>query len=457
MKLDNKNVLIVGLGKTGISTIEILTKKGANIAVYDKKNKDELSEILEKIDIDGINLLLGKEHVDVEKFDIIILSPGVPTDLPFIQEAINTNKKVIGELELAYNLCKGKFIAITGTNGKTTTTALTGEIFLNSSNNVFIVGNIGVPAISKALEANDDTIMVTEVSSFQLESIENFKPYISSILNITPDHLNRHKTMENYINAKSNIFKNQNESDYFVVNADCKECIELAQKCNTKVIPFSRKKLLEEGCFVLGDEIVVKRINSKPVTICKVNQLKIPGLHNLENVLAAVAISHWYGIDKEIIKKTITEFMGVEHRIEFVDEIKGVRFVNDSKGTNPDASIKAIEAIQKEIVLIAGGMDKGSDFAEFISSFNDKVKCLVLLGETAQKIKNTAEEKGFKNIIIAKDMEECVNKAYKEAVKGDTVLLSPACASWDMYPSFEVRGRHFKECVDKLRPASKSQ
>jgi UDP-N-acetylmuramoylalanine--D-glutamate ligase len=446
----NKNILMVGLASSGVATVNTLLALGAHVTVNDKKKAVDLAEELQQLDQDKVDFILGQHPDDVTPFDWIVLSPGVPTDLSFIKQAKALDKTVMSELELAYQLCKGKFIAITGTNGKTTTTALTGEIFKNAKRDIFIIGNIGIPAISKALKANEDTTMITEVSSFQLESTIHFKPSIAAILNITPDHLNRHKTMENYIQAKANIFRNQDENDILVLNMDNEMAWELCESAKSQVIPFSRKQELDKGVCIYKDHIVIKHDQECEV-VCHKNELKIPGNHNLENALAAVAIAHWVGIKNEVIADTLRQFAGVEHRIEPVGVVDDIYFVNDSKGTNPDASIRAIESIKAPIILIAGGMDKGNDFKEFIHAFDNKVKYMVLIGETAQKIKSTAEEMGFDKINIVKTMEEAVNMSVAVAEKGDTVLLSPGCASWDMYPSFEVRGKHFKACVEKLR------
>jgi len=307
-----------------------------------------------------------------------------------------------------------------------------------------------VAVISKALTGSEDSWLITETSSFQLETISRFKPAISAILNLTPDHMDRHETMEKYMDAKKRIYENQESSDFFIVNWDDKPLLEYTKDCRAKVIPFSRKEVLPLGAFVLEDQIVVRNLEGETFVICHKDQLQIPGAHNLENALCAAAITYFAGIDPAVIGKTLVGFLGVEHRMEFCGEINGVRYINDSKGTNPDASIKAIEAINGDIVLIAGGYDKGSTFEEFIGAFNGKVKALILLGKTGPKIKETAEKAGVTNIIMAKDMEECVRQASKLGVAGDTVLLSPACASWDMYSCFEQRGEHFKNCVDRL-------
>lgn len=450
INLKNKNVLVVGMAKSGIPTVKALSKLGAKIAINDIKTKDKLEDILNEIEHLCDEIVLGSHPDQIEKYDLIVLSPGVPTDLSFLKKAREKNKKIIGELELAYRLSKGKYLAITGTNGKTTTTALTGEIFKNAGLETFIVGNIGLAAISKALETTDDTILVTEVSSFQLETIDTFKPRISAILNITPDHLNRHKTMDNYIDAKANIFVNQDGNDILILNHDNEVTRKLADRTKSKVIFFSRKKVLDEGVFLEDNNIVVNTNGIKEI-ICSADDIYISGKHNLENALAAVAFAINSGINRDVIKYTLMNFKGVEHRTEYIGKINGIKFYNDSKGTNPDASIKAVEGLEAPLILIAGGMDKGSSFDEFVQSFDNKVKALILLGETAAKIKETAEKYNINNIFIVKNMEEAVEKAYENAKEDDTILLSPACASWDMYESFEVRGRHFKDCVERLR------
>jgi UDP-N-acetylmuramoylalanine--D-glutamate ligase len=386
----------------------------------------------------------------MNQFDLLVVSPGVSPDLPFISEAKELGVKIIGELELAYQFSKGKFIAITGTNGKTTTTTLIGEIFKHSGRNTQVVGNIGIPVIEKAIDSNDDSWFITETSSFQLETIEEFHPFVSVLLNITPDHMDRHKTMEGYGAAKARIFENQTERDFFVVNYDDEFAYSYSKLAKAKKVPFSRKVELDFGCYVLDGSIVIKDDNGVIKYVTKVADIKIPGLHNLENALAAVATAYFSGIEIEIIDESLRAFEGVSHRLEFVREYENVRYVNDSKGTNPDASIKAIEAIDGGIILIAGGYDKGSTYEAFIGSFNGKVKKLILLGKTAPKIKETAESMGFVNIEMAANMKECVLLAYKFAERGDTVLLSPACASWDMYKCFEERGEDFKSFVNEL-------
>ncbi len=452
MLLENKKVLAAGMGKSGAAVIEILLSARAEVYVYDAKTKEKIdTDIIKKVEKHGLKSYFGILPESIGSYDLLVMSPGIPLSIPLVTMAKKAGVEIIGELELAYRLCKGKFIAITGTNGKTTTTALTGEIFKNAGRDTFIVGNIGVAAVSKAIFASEESYMVTEVSSFQLETIKNFKPKVSAVLNITPDHLNRHKTMENYAKAKARIYMNQDETQYFIVNYDNPEAYALKDNCKARVIPFSRTRSLDLGCYVHDQEICIKDEFMNFHKVCSIEELQIPGNHNLENALASTAIAYWSGIPTDIIGKTLKGFEGVEHRMEYVDNINGIRFINDSKGTNPDASVKAIEAIQTPMVLIAGGMNKGSEFRTFIKAFNGKVKYLVLLGETAHKIKETANEMGFNNVVIQNNMERCVQKAFKMAEAGEAVLLSPACASWDMYPNFEARGQHFKDCVEGLR------
>lgn len=454
LNLDNikdKKVLVVGLGKSGIAALEAMVKLDADVYVQDSKTADAVdAELLAYMQENDVTGYFGETPEDMAQFDMLILSPGVPPELPFIQKAEKAGAEVIGELEVAYRFGKGRYVALTGTNGKTTTTTLVGEIFEKSGRETHVVGNIGVAVVSKSLDVDDDAWLVTEASSFQLETICDFKPVVSAILNLTPDHLNRHKTMENYGAAKARIFENQDESQYLVINYDDKVCFELAKDCKAKIVPFSRKEELEFGAFVKDEYIVIKNEQGELIRFCKTDELNIPGTHNLENALAAVAVAYFAGIDAEVITKALVEFQGVEHRIEFCGEVDGVRFVNDSKGTNPEASIKAIDAMKGGVILIAGGYDKGSTFDELIEAFNGKVKHMVLLGKTAPMIKETAEKLGFTASVIVEDMEQCVNEAFRLAEKGDNVLLSPACASWDMYKSFEQRGDHFKECVKKL-------
>ncbi|WP_122638392.1 UDP-N-acetylmuramoyl-L-alanine--D-glutamate ligase [Romboutsia sp. Marseille-P6047] len=453
MELKNKKVLLVGLAKTGVSTIKYLDKLGAKTIVNDIKEKAQLEEILAQLkDIKNVEYILGYHPENVDDIDMAIVSPGVPLDLPFICKLKNNNIKIIGEVELAYRLSKNNptFIGITGTNGKTTTTSIVGKIFKTSNKDTYIVGNIGNPVIDTVDSTNEDSILVTELSSFQLESIDEFRPKVSAFLNVTEDHMNRHHTMENYIAAKSRIFENQKEEDFTILNYDDTIVRDLSQKCNSKVIFFSRKEKLNKGIYLDENNNIIIDIDKK-IVLMNADELSLPGEHNLENCMAAIGITYVSNIDLSIIKDVLKNFKSVEHRQEFVRELNDIIFVNDSKGTNPDSTIKAIKSYKKNIVLIAGGKDKGSSFDELLEAAKSNVVALVLLGETAPKIEICAKEKGFEKIYNVKNMKEAVEKSYDIAQSGDVVLLSPACASWDMYSNFEVRGKDFKDNVNNLK------
>lgn len=446
--------MVIGLAITGIPLVKVLDKLGARVIVNDLKSREQLADALKELEGVRVEYILGKHPEGIEdmEIDLVVVSPGVPLELPFIKALKEAGKEIIGEIELAYRLADCNIVAITGTNGKTTTTSLTGEIFKNAQKSAYVVGNIGVAAISKALEIKKEDYMIMEVSSFQLESIVDFRPRVAAILNLTPDHLNRHKTMENYQQAKFNLFKNQGPSDYAVINYDDEILRKASESLRAQKIYFSRKTWLKEGVWVEDGKMVAK-INGPKIEIMDRNEIKIPGDHNLENALAAAAMAYVSEIDPGVIAQTLRTFQGVAHRLEYVDTIKGIDFINDSKGTNPDASIKALEAISRPIVLLAGGMDKGSDFTEYIRAFQGKVRQMIVYGETAEKLLETAKVLDFDAVKRVKDLEEAVPLAFNEAKEGDTVLLSPACASWDMYPNFEERGRHFKNLVSSLRRA----
>lgn len=451
MDLKNKKILLVGLAKTGVSTIKHLDKLGANIVVNDIKDKSKLVEILDELkDLSNVEYTLGYHPEDVNDIDLAVVSPGVPLDLPFIINLKEKNIEIIGEVELAYRLSKDPMIiGITGTNGKTTTTSLVGEIFKTANRDTYIVGNIGNPVIDTVDTADNNSVLVTELSSFQLESISFFKPNVSAILNITEDHLNRHHTIENYIEAKARIFMNQNNEDFCILNYDDLAVRELAKSCNGKVIFFSRLEKIDGGIYLDENNNIVIDIDKKIILINK-EELSLPGNHNLENSMAAVAIAYVSNVSLDVIKEVLKTFGGVEHRQEFVRNINDIVFVNDSKATNPDSTIKAIQSYKNPIILIAGGMDKQSSFDELLEIAKENVRALVLLGETASGIEQCAKNKGFTDIHVVKNMKEAVNISYNIANSGDVVLLSPACASWDMYKNFEVRGKDFKDNVNNL-------
>ena len=406
MNLKNKNILLVGLAKTGISTIKHLNKLGAKVVVNDIKDKDKLKGILDELsDLNNVEYILGYHPENVDDIDMAVVSPGVPLDLPFILKLKSKNIEIIGEVELAYRLSQNPmFIGITGTNGKTTTTSLVGEIFKKANIDTYIVGNIGNPVIDTVDTANENSVLVTELSSFQLESIDTFKPHVSAILNFTEDHLNRHHTMEAYMEAKARIFKNQDEKDFCVLNYDDEDVKSLSDNVEAKKIFFSRKKSLDCGIYLDEDNNIIINIDKK-IKLLNKDELSLPGNHNLENCMAAAAIAYVSNIDIDVIREVLKTFAGVEHRQEFVRNLNGIMFVNDSKATNPDSSIKAIESYNRPIILIAGGMDKQSSFDEFLDVAKENVYALVLLGETAQRIKECAQNKGFNNITNSKRYE----------------------------------------------------
>lgn len=449
--LSEKKILVVGMGKSGVAAVKVLHKYGANVIAQDSKTADKIDQQFALyLKENNIEAILGQTPEDPKAYDMYVLSPGVPTDLAWINEAREAGVEIIGELELGYRITEGKYVAITGTNGKTTTTTLVGEIFKASGRKTSVVGNIGNAVVTAAAESNDDDWMVAEVSSFQLETTSEFRPVVSAILNLTPDHLNRHKTMEAYGAAKAAIHANQTEEDYLVINLDDKACYELADTCKARLVPFSRQDKLEFGAYLDGDVLMLSD-DGKAMPICDRSELRIIGDHNVENVLAAAAICYFAGIEMEVISKAIKDFPGVEHRIEYSGTVDGVKYYNDSKGTNVDAAIIALKALRENIILIAGGDGKAQDFTELANALEGRVKALILLGRDALDIEECARKAGFSNIYNCNDMEECVSKSRELAKEGDSVLLSPACASWDMYPNYEVRGEHFKNCVNNLK------
>lgn len=451
MNLSEKNILLVGLAKTGVSTLKFLNKQNAKIKVHDMKKEEDLKEILDSLkELDNIEYILGKEVSDINEIDLVVVSPGVPLDTDLFNRIREKGVKVIGDIELAYLFSNtSNIVGITGTNGKTTTTSLVGEIMKKINDDTHIVGNIGNPIMEIIEKTSSNTCLVAELSSFQLESISDFRPSISAVLNLTPDHLNRHKTMENYRDAKANIFKNQESDDITVLNYDDEVVRDLSTKTNGNVVFFSRKEYLENGvCLDNVGNIVINKDGKSQILLHK-SEVSLPGAHNLENILAAVSIFSTMNCDLNIVIESLKTFGGVEHRQEFVKTVNEVHFVNDSKATNPDSTIKAVESYTNPVVLIAGGMDKGGDFYELIDVINKStVKAMVLLGETSMKIEKQANEKEFKGLIIrTHSMKDALYAAKKIAKKGDTVLLSPACASWDMYPNFEARGLDFKNNI----------
>lgn len=446
-----EKVLVLGAGISGINAGKLLTEVGRPVILYDgnkEKNETELREQLGNPS--DLTIVLGELTDEVlAQVGLCVISPGIPTDADFVMQVRAAGIPVWSEIELAYHYAKGCLIAITGTNGKTTTTALTGKICADYAESVFVVGNIGNAYTKEALKTKEESITVAEVSSFQLENIVNFHPQVSAVLNITPDHLNRHKTMECYTNVKLSVAKNQLPEDVVVLNYEDDLLRAAAPEMIPKVLFFSSARELPEGAYLKGEEIFLA-LDGTVTRVCSIQDLNLLGRHNYENVMAAVLMAVSIGIPMDSIRHSLSEFRAVEHRIEFVEEKNGVAYYNDSKGTNVDAAIQAIRAMIRPTVLLGGGYDKGAEFDEWIRAFDGKVKQLILMGATARQIADTAAKYGVENIVFVDSMEEAVQTAAKTAEPGDAVLLSPACASWGMFPNYEVRGHVFKELVHAL-------
>lgn len=460
MELAGKRVLIIGCGKSGIGAAVFLLREGAHPILFDENEKLTEETVYQNLaeKIEELGAALEEEAAEVvlrelseetkEKTELLVVSPGVPVDSPLVEEFRKRNIPVWGEIELAYQKEQGQVIAITGTNGKTTTTTLLGEIMKRHFETSFVMGNIGYPYTDIAEKTTKKSVTVGEISSFQLETIERFHPRVSAILNITPDHLNRHHTMENYIAAKNNITKNQTKDDYCILNYDNADTRKLAEICPAKVLWFSAREEVEQGAFLRGEDIFLTR-GGEPRRLMNIHEMRLVGLCNVENVMAAILVSEAMGVPEAEYLEVIKDFRAVEHRIEFVEEVRGVVYYNDSKGTNPDAAIQAICAMDRPTILIGGGYDKESSYDEWVEAFGGKVKLFVLIGQTKEKIADCAKKHGFTDIVFAETFEEAFRICVENAAPGDAVLLSPACASWGMFPNYEARGRLFKELVYK--------
>ena len=459
MDLNEKNVLVFGAGISGEAAAGLLLRQGARVILYDGNKNLDLQSVKSRIadsvrDMtdrpeENLKIVSGEFPEEVVKeLSLAVISPGVPADLPVVEQMRNLDIPVWGEIELAYAFGRGDVLAITGTNGKTTTTALLGEIMANYKESVFVVGNIGNPYTSIVPRTEESSVIVAEISSFQLETIHTFRPKVSAVLNITPDHLNRHHTMEAYVAAKERIAENQTKEDVCVLNYEDKLLREFGERTKAEVLYFSSKRKLKRGVYLDSGEIIIDL--GEKISLCSVDSLHILGTHNYENVMAAAAMAYAYGVPAEVIQKTVCQFRGVEHRIEFVAEKNGVAFYNDSKGTNPDAAIRGIQAMNRPTVLIGGGYDKDSTYEEWIKAFEGKGKKLVILGATRDKIEERGRRLGFEDIVMADSFEEAFDKCVEYSRPGDAVLLSPACASWGMFKNYEERGDKFKELVNQL-------
>jgi UDP-N-acetylmuramoylalanine--D-glutamate ligase len=452
MELNGKRVLVVGLGKSGVASALFLKAHGARVTVSDTKSGDELRNEIPVLLDHGITVETGGHGERTFRGqDMIVVSPGVPVDAPPLVQARSLGEKVIGEIELAALFLPGPIVAITGSNGKTTTTTLTGEIMTAAGFPALVGGNIGTPAISLAERAKPETVVVLEVSSFQLETIQTFRPKVAVVLNVTPDHLDRHRTFEAYVDAKARIFENQQGSDFAVLNADDPTCVAMAARTRAQVFWFSRQKEVQQGAWVRDGNIVFRdgRVEQKTQQseIMQVSEIPLKGAHNLENVLAAACAGALMGCAPEKIRQAVRDFKAVEHRLEFVATIRGVDYYNDSKATNVDATIKALESFPANIHLILGGKDKGSDYTVLNDLLRQRVKRVYTIGAAAAKIES--QIKGAE-VVHAETLENAIRKANAAAQPGDVVLLAPACASFDQFKSYEHRGQVFKEIVGGL-------
>lgn len=447
MDYKGKKVMVVGMAASGISAAKLLLEKQAQVVLYDGKPIEnfELGELKEQCEC-----VFGVDPTDrIAEMDALVLSPGVPTRLGFIQKAYELGKEVIAEIELGYQCSPADFVCISGTNGKTTTTALTGEIFRNAGKNTFVLGNIGTPICENAMDTKEGDVVVAETAALQLETTTTFRPRACALLNLTEDHMDRFLTMEYYTACKMKMFANQQEGDFAVFNYDDLPTREESKKIDkAAVIYFSRKEkvkgaFVEDGCIVFNDGV-------RSAVICPAEEVRIPGPHNLENALAATALAMVMGIEPQVIAETLRTFAGVEHRLEYVRTLNGIEYINDSKGTNPDSTIKAIQTMKRPTVIILGGYDKHSDFMPMFEEFTDYITGIVILGVTKEKIRECAEKVGFKNYALVDTFEEAILRARDMCEENGTVLLSPACASWDMFKNFEQRGEIFKEFVNNL-------
>lgn len=449
-----KTTLVIGAARSGVAASELLLNRGESVILTDTRaslivlEESPLICDYEKNPLFQTVFGIQVSPEIITEIDEIIISPGVPLTIPIVKAAFKQGVPVIGEVEIAYRLTKTPFIAITGTNGKTTTTTLLGEIFKASGRGTYVVGNIGDPITKYVANAKEDEIFITEISSFQLETIDTFSPKTAVILNLTPDHLDRHLTMENYLKAKARIFENQKTEDLLILNADDPLVCAIGEKAISRKAYFSYKKVLDFGAWCLNGEIFIN--DGKQIAfVCKEELLGIVGPHNTMNALAALTAAYFSGVSLSVIVSVLKSFKGVEHRLEMVGCFSGVTYINDSKGTNTSATITALNAVTQPVILLAGGYDKKEDYSDLMALVAKRVKRLIVLGVTADDLTKAAHKNGFTNIKRVETYEEAVAVAKAEAESGDTVLLSPACASWDMFDNYEIRGRVFKELVTR--------
>ncbi|MBP1930657.1 UDP-N-acetylmuramoyl-L-alanine--D-glutamate ligase [Ammoniphilus resinae] len=449
--IKNKNVLVLGLAKSGLAVSKLLIRLGAHVTVNDQKEEHPENHLSELKAL-GVKVILGghPEGLIHKGIDLIVKNPGIPYTAGPVQEGIKTEIPIITEVELAYWISKSPIVGITGSNGKTTTTTLVGEILAKANRAPIVAGNIGTVLCEQAETVKEDQVLVAELSSFQLKGTLLFQPQVACLLNVIPAHLDYHKTWEDYITSKGKLFSNMTADQIGVFNADNEGARDVASTAPCQVMWFSRLQSVDFGAYVENEAIVFRSEQGKEEIIA-ISQIAIPGTHNLENALAATAICKSLGVEGKIIAEVLASFQGVEHRLEFVSEIDMVKYYNDSKATNSSATMKALQSFQNPIVLIAGGLDRGYDFMELIPMLKERVKGLVAYGQTKERFRHIGELAGLKYLVIVDTVEQAVLEARKVANAGDIVLLSPACASWDMHASFEERGSIFKESVHMLK------
>lgn len=447
-----KKVLVLGLMRSGIAVSELLLKNGAELILCDQKDTDAIRENIKTFEGKKVSVHLNTDPLPfLEEADILLISPGVPIDAPIVRRAKELGIAVTGELEVAARLSQNVMLAVTGTNGKTTSVTLLGNILENHGKIAWVAGNVGYPLSAAVQRAAKNDVIVCEVSSFQLETTSTFHPAVAALLNITEDHLNRHKTMEEYIRLKFKIFERQTKFDVAVLNYDDPIIRKYKPELKSKVLWFSRAEEVKEGAFI-RDEGLIVRYNGQEFYICNIHKIKIPGTHNLENAMAMACIAIAMHVKPQVIGHTLHRFLGVKHRIETIKVIDGVSYINDSKGTNPDSTSKAIHAMTGPTNLILGGYNKDGDFLPLCKEVKESkwIKNVVLIGETSKILNDIFLKLGYPNIVQANDMNDAVLKAKELAADGYNVLLSPACASFDMYESFEHRGDHFRDIVNNL-------
>lgn len=454
LDLTGKRVLVVGMARSGAAAAKSLIRRNARVAICDCKTEHELGPMVEELKDQGATVLAGMyPEVSPEQYDLVVASPGIPLEIPPFQQALAQGVPLVGEVELAYWFKPQKidFCAVTGTNGKTTTTALLEHIFRVGGIPTAAAGNIGIP-VTSLVETLEQGIIALELSSFQLETIHDFKPHLCGIINITPDHLDRHKSMEGYVKAKANIFRNQSSLDYCVFNAEDPLVCQLAPLCPGRTVLFSNQRVLDEGAYVNQGSIEIAW-NGKLQKVVELEQSRLRGRHNQENLLCGSLLAFLAGVEPDKIGAAIRTFVGVRHRMEEIPTPAGVLYINDSKATNPDSAIKALESFSQPVILIAGGRNKGSKFDELARVIKQRVKELILVGESSAEIRDAVLRSGFRNIHMVIDYRAAVKIAAQLTKAGDVVMLSPACASWDMFDNYEQRGDLFCQLVRDLARA----